>query len=149
MYENGVVAAFLLWCVAQVRLVIALNSQLERNLRKVRMRHSWTTLTAKPSEPGEWPTSFAGKALKYTLLSVVGLVGTLFSWLWVATYIGSVIYAKSKDAGAPAEVREFRWRMRNQEMTREQMAELMAKAAFSDEADRAKAKAQFMEETSR
>lgn len=149
MYESGVVAALLLWCAAQVRLLIALNSQLERNLRKVRMRHSWTTLTAKPSEPGEWPAGFAAKMLKFTLLSVVGLVGTLFSWLSVATYIGSVIYVKSKDAGAPAEVRELRWRMRNQDMTREQIAESMAKASFSDEGDRAKAKAQIMEEASR
>lgn len=144
MYETGVGLAFLLWCVAQVRLLVAVNSQLERNLRKVGMRHSWLTLTARASSKDDWPVSFGGKALKFALLAAVGLMGVLFSWLSVIAFVCQFLYARAKDSGAPEEVRELRWRLRNQEMTKEQIAEAFARAALGTEADKAQIKDEFM-----
>lgn len=148
MYEAGVGVAFLLWAVAQVRLLVALHSQLEMNLRKVGLRHSWLTMTPKPASPGDWPQGFGGKSLKFALLSFLGLVGVLLSWLSVAAFVWQSLHGLAKDWGAPVVVREMRWRLRNQGLTKELIAEAFAQASPGAEADRMRVKALLMESDS-
>lgn len=123
MYEMGVLAAFLLWIYSLVMIVANANSQLARNLSKVGMRLSW--LTAEPVPAGD--RSGAGwrvfSALAFTGL---GLVGILLSWLTVVASIGMLIHRASKSNGMPQVVKELRWKLRNVEMTREQVLTEMA-----------------------
>lgn len=145
MYETGVLIAFLLWLASVVRLLVALNSQLERNLRRIGMRQSWLNLAPKPDEPDAWPSSLGAKAVKLAVLIVPGLLGVLLSWVSVAWYVGSFLYFRAKDAGAPQAIREFRWKLRNQDMSKEQIAEAYAQAMGSNDAERQKLKETLLE----
>lgn len=117
MYEIGFGLAFLIWVGSLVWLVISLNSQLERNLNKVGLRLSWISLTPKPMGNNHRQRSFLRKSTKATLLLIAGFAGVLFSWLYVAMYVGSMVYSRLKDAGAPQAIKEFRWRMRNMDLS--------------------------------
>ena len=126
MYELGVGAAFCIWIGSLVWLVVSLNSQLERNFNKVGLRLSWLTLSPKPMSNNYRQRSFARKLSKSLIIFSLGFVGVLFSWLSVVFFIGSFIYSHLKDAGAPQEIKEFRWRMRNMDLTFDDVAQGLA-----------------------
>jgi hypothetical protein len=115
-YEGGVAVAFFLWFYQAVILLVQINSRLERNLNKIGQRLSWLTLTPKQIESPEAPSVFA-QIGKYLLVVTLGFLSALLSWLYVLIAVGMFIYAKSKDSGAPASVREYRWKLRNLELT--------------------------------
>lgn len=117
MYEAGFTLALLIWLGSLVWLIVSLNSQLERNLNKVGLRLSWISLTPKPMGNNHRQRSFLRKTIKAVLLLTAGFIGVLFSWLYVALYVGSMVYSRAKDAGAPQAIKEFRWRMRNMDLS--------------------------------
>lgn len=67
------------------------------------------------------------KALKFMLIFFMGLVSTALSWLSVACFIGSFVHERMKDSGAPSLVREYRWKLRNVDMTFDQIISEMVK----------------------
>jgi hypothetical protein len=105
---------------------------MERNLNRIGQRLSWLTLTPKAIEPGESSHSLTRKILRFLLIFGLGLPFVLASWLYVALVVGTVIYRKSKDAGAPQAVREFRWKLKNTEMTFDQLIKELMKASDQD-----------------
>jgi hypothetical protein len=126
MYEIGCWFAFLIWIGSLVWLVISLNSQLERNLNKAGFRLSWLTLSPKPMDNNHCKRGFLRKLGKFSVTAIPGLIGIFFSWLYVSYFVGAVLYSRFKDAGAPETIKEFRWRMRNTDMTFDEVVEGLA-----------------------
>ncbi|MET3433556.1 hypothetical protein ABIC71_003058 [Herbaspirillum seropedicae] len=126
-YETGVGVAFLAWVFITVSAVVSLNSRMQRNLRKVGMRLSWLTMTPKPIAQDEACYSATKVGLKFILLYGTGLPFVLGSWLYVLYVASLLIYRKNKDFGAPQSVREFRWKLRNTDMSFDQIVKEMVK----------------------
>ena len=131
-YETGIFFAFLLWLYNAVMIVVSVNSRLERNLNRMGQRLSWATLTPKPLEPDDLSLSTTSKVLRYLLVVGIGLPFILFSWLNVALAVATILYRRAKDSGAPQAVREFRWKLRNTELTFDQLVRESMKAAEED-----------------
>ena len=114
MYEKGLVLALFIWLFNAGRLIVNVNSQLERNLHRMGQRLSWVTVTPKPSSGEEWGhRTWFGKLCKFLFLALLRLIFAFTSWLYVLTALGGLAWALAKDAGAPAAVREFRGKMKN------------------------------------
>lgn len=131
-YEMGVGVAFLLWAYGAIMLVVSVNSRFERNLNRFGQRLSWLTLTPKAMGPEDQTRSTTAKIFKYLFVVGFGLPFILTSWLYALLAVGSIIYRLTKDAGAPQTVKEFRWRMRNQELTFDQLIKGLMQAANED-----------------
>ena len=131
-YETGIFVAFLLWLYNAVRVVVSVNSRLERNLNQMGQRLSWVTLTPKAMEPGDLSRSTTSKILKYLLVVGIGLPFVLLSWLNVGLAIATILYRRAKDSGAPQAVREFRWKLRNTDLTFDQLVRESMKAVEAD-----------------
>jgi hypothetical protein len=129
MYEFGVGVAFCIWIGSLIWLFISLNSQLERNLNKVGSRQSWLSLQPKPMDNNHYHRTIPTKLGKLAVIFFLGFIGILFSWLYVAWYMGTIAYSYLKDAGAPQAIREFRWRMRNLDLSFDEIVEGMVLAA--------------------
>jgi hypothetical protein len=86
------------------------------------------------------------KILKFLLLYGTGLPFVLASWLYVAYVVGLILYRRSKDSGAPQAVREFRWKLRNTEMTFDQIVKELMKVTDQNPADFEKVKADLIQE---
>lgn len=132
-YESGFSIALLLWLVGTVNVLVRINSRMERNLNKVGQRLSWATLTPKNMSAGDASRSTLGKVLRFVLIAALGLVSTFTSWLYVLLVVGFFAYSKSKDVGAPQSVKEFRWKLRNMDLSRDQVIKEMMKVSGQDE----------------
>ncbi len=145
-YETGVLLAFLLWLWTVISAIVSINSQTERNLNRIGQRLSWLTMVPKPISPEEANRSWLRKVLKFVLLHGIGLPFVLASWLYVFYIVGLFLYRKSKNAGAPQAVREFRWKLRNTEMTFDQLVSELMKVSDQDPADFERVKAELLQE---
>lgn len=120
-YENGVGVALLLWLFNAIMIVVNVNSQMNRNLNKVGQRLSWLTLTAKAMDRNDLTRPWWKSFLKYLLIVGLNLVFTLASWLYVAGVVVMYVYGKSKDSGAPEAIRAYRWKLKNVDMSFDDM----------------------------
>lgn len=116
-YEFGVLIAFIFFLYGTLNILVRVNSRMEKNLNKVGMRLSWLTgapeeMTAATENPSFWK-----RALKFSAISIFGLILVPLSWFSVALFVGGIIYQRNKDAGAPAYIREYRWKLRNVDMS--------------------------------
>jgi urea transporter len=131
-YETGIFFAFLLWLYNAIMIVVSVNSRLERNLNRIGQRLSWLTLTPKPMDSDDLSRSTVSKILRYLLIVGISLPFVLLSWLNVALAIATIIYRRAKDSGAPQAVREFRWKMKNADLTFDQLVKEMMKISEDD-----------------
>ena len=60
--------------------------------------------------------------------------------------VAGMIYRLAKDAGAPQTVREFRWRLRNQDLTFDQLIKELIKASNEDQSKFEEFKASLVHE---
>ena len=118
---------------------------MERNLNKVGQRLSWLTMTPTPMAAGE-SESRGIRILLFILLHAVGLAFVLTSWAAVVYFFGTLLYRRAKDAGAPQTVKEFRWKLRNQDLTFDQMVRELMKVSDQDQADFERIKAELLQE---
>ena len=125
MYETFVGVAFLIWLAGLVWFFISINSQFDRNLRKVSCRLSWLTLSPKAIEPDAPAPAWWKQILKFTLIQGLGLVSVLLGPVYVAYAVGMLAYARWKDSGAPASVKEVRWKLRNLDLSTEEVQALV------------------------
>jgi hypothetical protein len=72
-----------------------------------------------------WP--FWKCILKFLFLAIFGLICTLMSWLQVAMWVGMFLWQLHKDQGAPNSIKEYRWKMKNIDMTRDQIIQELIK----------------------
>lgn len=116
MYELGIGVAFLCWVAGNVLWVAERFSTRGRNLRKLGMKLSlWGQI--RPMTASDVNRPLLLRLILIALWSFFGLVLTLFSWGYVIAYVGGIAWQWSKRNGAPQEVREFNWRMRNTDMS--------------------------------
>ena len=90
------------------------------------------SFTPKAMEPGDLSRSTTSKILKYLLVVGIGLPFVLLSWLNVGLAIATILYRRAKDSGAPQAVREFRWKLRNTDLTFDQLVRESMKAVEAD-----------------
>lgn len=76
--------------------------------------------------------STVSKILRYLLIVGISLPFVLLGWLNVALAIATIIYRRAKDSGAPQAVREFRWKMKNADLTFDQLVKEMMKISEDD-----------------
>lgn len=99
-----------------------------------------------PMSAQEANHSFFRKAVTFLLICGIGLLFVLTSWLYVAYVIGFVLYRRSRDAGAPQAVREFRWKLRNTDMTFDQIVMALMKISEQDPANFEQVKADLLQD---
>ncbi len=146
MYESGLLIALLLWLWLTITSIVALNSRMNRNLRKIGQRLSWLTMTPKPISREEVNHGFVRIGLKFVIVFGTGLPFIFASWLYVIYIVGILFYRKSKDSGAPQAVREFRWKLRNMDMTLDQIIKELMKVTDQDPNEFEAVKAEFVRE---
>lgn len=120
-YENGVGVALLLWLFNAIMIVVNVNSRMNRNLNKVGQRLSWLSFRSKAMERYDLRRPWWKSLLKYLLIVGFNLVSTLTSWLYVAGAVMMYVYSKSKDSGAPEAIRAYRWKLKNVDMSFDDM----------------------------
>lgn len=113
-YWSGVGVAFLLWVLHSIRLILVLNSQLSRNLKKVGKRISYSSQRVVDLENEH--QSFGTKLGKFLIVIFVGLPFVLTSWLYVIYLIGVIVWIQYVNLTAPQSVKEFRWKMKHMDV---------------------------------
>lgn len=116
-YENGIIVALLLYCFYVFNLLMTINSIAEKNLNKVGERHSWLSLKPKLMDSNDFDRPFIKKVGKFIFIIFWHGLFVCLSWLNVCIGVGYIIYSRYKDSGAPQAVKEFRWKLRNLDMT--------------------------------
>ena len=108
-------------------MAIALvNSQLNKNLKKIGMRIGWLDGNPKPMTPADQQITFFKVTIKVTVFVLLGLISLLLSWVLVAMYVVMMTWKFAKDSGVPEAVKNYRWVMRNKNMSRDEvLAEVM------------------------
>ncbi len=144
-YEAGIGVALLLWLYGTVNTLISINSTLERNLNKIGQRLSWVTLSAKPMTHDDQSRSTISLVMRFVIMSLIGLASTLLSWLYVLLVVGSIVYAKSKDVGAPQTIKEYRWKLRNMDLSLDQLIRESMKIAGQSEDQFEQVKAELLQ----
>lgn len=134
MYESGLFFAFCLWMFHAVNLLVQINSTLNKNLHKVGKRLSWLTLKPESLDHSHLEQSAWWKAVKYVALQVVSLPLILLSWLYVGISVVMIIFGRMKDSGRPQAFKEFEWKMKNIDMSFDQILGEIAKSQGLSEA---------------
>ncbi len=124
-YESGLLIAFLLFVYGTTNVFVQVNSRMERNLNKVGMRLSWLSLNAKEMTSENDNPTFTKKLLKFLGIVLFGFVMIFLSWIQVFFFIAGFFYRLNKDSGAPAYVKEYRWKLKNVDMSFDGMAREM------------------------
>lgn len=125
-YESGIAIAFLFWLFYAGSVLTSINSQLERNLNKIGQRLSWISLTPKLMTSDDFNHSFKFKIMKYLLVIGIAFPFIFLSWIYIIITIILIFYKLVKDFGVPQSIREYRWKLKNIDLTFEQsMKELM------------------------
>jgi hypothetical protein len=128
-YESGCLIAFLIFVYGNFNVLVQTNSRMEKNFNKVGMRLSWLTLSPEEMTSSTDNPTFIRKLFKFSIIVFVGLFFVLLSWVQVLLFIAGYFYKASKDAGAPSYVKEYRWKLKNVDMTFDVIAREMFKVA--------------------
>jgi hypothetical protein len=111
----GVAALMVLWGCGT--MVIKINSLMNRNLKKVGLKMNWVLPGVDAWTAEEAKRSVWWSIGKFVLIFVFDMIFIVASWLYVAYYIGTILWRWSKDRDAPQSIKEYRWKMRNVEMS--------------------------------
>ncbi|HWT40995.1 MAG TPA: hypothetical protein VN081_07080 [Dongiaceae bacterium] len=133
MYETGIYLALLLWAWHGLMLITLVNSQMQRNLNRIGQRIGWLTLAPKPMDAGDKPGLTGGKIFKFLLIVIFGFPFIFLSWAYIAYIAAVILYGRSKNYGEPVAIKEFRWKMKNVDMTFDQIVKELMKV--NDESD--------------
>lgn len=133
MYETGILAALVLWLYSTVSMFIRKNSMMEKNLNRIGRQISITGLGVSDMK---YPKEAAGKTFaKQALIAALGLLFVLSSWLYVVISGGMIAYALFKDLGVPQSIKEWRWKLKNLDMTFDEMIKEIVKQEGLDESE--------------
>lgn len=128
MYESGLLFAFFLWLFHAINLLVQINSTLNKNLHKVGKRLSWLSLTPEPLSHRDLDQPAWWKAVKYLFMQAITLPLIFLSWLYVAISAGMFIFGRMKDSGRPQAYKELAWKMKNIDMSFDQIVAEIAKS---------------------
>lgn len=121
MYEVGVGVAFLMWLFFRISFLIQINSLAAKNLRKVGMRYSSISGQPVAMSADDADPKPAWSVMKFILISLIGLCTILFGWGYVLVVLAQLVHAWSKSYGAPIAMKEFTWKLKNMDMTFEEL----------------------------
>ncbi len=116
-YENGLFVSFLFYCYYLYTLFETINSLTEKNLNKVGERHSWITLKTKNMDKSDFDRPFLKSLGKFILVALCHGIFVFLSWINVAINLFALFNRLNADKGVPENVKEFRWKLRNQDLT--------------------------------
>lgn len=143
-YEGGLLIAFFLWVWEIVRIVLLANSKTQKNLKLVGKRMSYNLGMIVDCDFKQ--ESFAWRLTKFILINIIlPLPFILLSWVYVLYFALSYLYVFMKDMGAPQTIKEFRWKLRNVDMSFDQMIRELMKIDEQDPNDFEKIKNEMVE----
>jgi hypothetical protein len=116
-YENGVFISLLLYGCYLVGLVVTINSTAEKNLNKVGECHSWLTLKPVSMNSADFDRPIHKTIGRFVLVALWQGCFVLLSWVNVLFAVGALVFRFSKDYGAPQNVKDFRWKIKNYDLT--------------------------------
>lgn len=143
MYEMGIAAAFTLWLIDLIMTIVRKNSLLERNLRKLGKRTSmlgFGITDAKQERTRVWVAT-----VKIILRILLTIPFVLFSWLYVAIIVLTYAYFFKKDFGAPMMVKEYRWKMKNMDMSFDEIIKGIVKMEGLNESEYERVRQEWVE----
>jgi len=130
-YDDGVAVALTLWIFSLIRLVVMINSQMEKNLNKIGLRLSWLTLTSKPAHMGTrrpiWKNT-----LKFLFILVLGAPFIFLSWAYVVFVMVLAYFVWEKNSGKPDVIKEFQWKMKNMDLPFDEVIKATMKVSNTD-----------------
>lgn len=126
-YENGFAIALLMWAWSFISIIIKSNSLFSKNLKKLGKKISWFDLSIADITYNDAKITRTKRVMFFIFWWVIlPLPFTLTSWVYVFIVSAMFIYRITKDFGAPADVKGFRWKLRNIDMGFDQLVkELM------------------------
>jgi len=125
-YELGVFWASIIWLVETSRLFLSLNSQLNRNLRKVGCRVRWAGGQPRMMEQDEINPTRNKVIIKSSLYILWGIISIALSWLFVIYSIARWVKSfYSYNFNVPELVKIQRFKMNNIDMSFDEILKLM------------------------
>lgn len=150
MYIAGVVVALALWIAKVVFVFVQLNSVQQRNLNKIGKRLSWLTLTAKPLKKSDIDASITLKVFKFFIIWLVIPFFLIFtSWVYVFFFLAGVIYSFYRNIGKPQAVKEFQWKLKNMDLSFDQIIDGFSQIAELSPEDTTEAKKHIRDQMKR
>ena len=142
-YEKGVLISFIFYCYYIFNLLVTINSKAERNLNKVGERFSWLTLSPKLMTASDFDRPLFKKIGKFFLIASCQGIFIFLSWINVFINIAFILYRYRQDSGAPQAVKDFRWKLRNYDMTFDELVVELIKVRGLSLEDFESVKAEF------
>lgn len=128
-YENGLILAFFIWLICIGINIVQSNSMMQKNLNKIGRRIGYLGIV----EIDYTKQSLSYRAFKFILIDVLLPIPFLFlSWLYVAIVALMYAYNLKKDTGAPQLVKEFRWKLRNMDLSFDELIKALMIAEGQD-----------------
>lgn len=144
-YENGLLLAFFIWVFGVIRVVILSNSRAQKNLKLIGKRMSYNLGVIVDYDYKKEPVYWV--VLKFIFLHVLlSLPFVFLSWVYVIYVLGIYSYVFLKDIGAPQSIKEFRWKLRNTDMTFDQIIKEVMKISDQNPEDFEKVRDEIKEE---
>jgi hypothetical protein len=116
-YLIGVLIGAMFWVLHTALLFAQRKSIRERNLNRIGLRSSWVGAELRPLHAWDLTQPrivYVGKTLLIVLSELPLILG---SWFYVIFVVGTHVYRHLLDIGTPAVVRDYRWKLRNLDMT--------------------------------
>lgn len=107
---------------------------------------SWLTLTPKQLDGDYKNGSPLRRVGKFALIAGVNFPFIFSSWLYVFLVVVTAIYNFSKAIGKPQALKEFQWRLKNVDMTFDQIVKEMLKSTDEDPASFEQAREDLLQE---
>jgi hypothetical protein len=132
-YEIGVGLCLVHWLFQSVWLIILLNSRLEKNLNKVSQRLSWSNHNSKLIESrDEIHPKRIKMTIKYLFIIMFNFCFIFLSWITLFYIFLMMAFNKFKRDGEPEVVKNLRWKLRNLDLSYEQILEGFHQIEFGD-----------------
>lgn len=117
-YENGLIVAWLMWLANIIISIIRANSMMQKNLKKIGKRIGYLGIVDIENER---KSPYKRFLIFFTLNILIPFPFIFFSWITVFLGVAIYIYSFNKDIGAPQNIKEFRWKLKNIDMTFDQI----------------------------
>ena len=128
MYEIGVFVALAIVLIRFIYAFLKLNSKLSKNLELIGRRLSYFSLEAKAITLSYRNQGIVLKILKFLIIWLfLPLILIFLSWLYVVYLIGIHLYQLIQTLGVPNDIKEYRWKINNLDLSFDQMVELTYK----------------------
>lgn len=132
-YENGLILALLMWFWGFISVILRSNSLLSKNLKKIGKKISWFDLSITDITYNDAKISTFKRVVFFILWWVaLPFLFVFTSWVYVFVVIFVFAYRLKKDFGAPQAYKEFRWKLKNIDMSFEQIIKEMMIASNQD-----------------